>query len=457
MKKLRVDTLFFILFITALGIINLLNFNKPTESALENRALKEKPHISLSSIVEGSYQKDYEEYYSDTFILRDSLVKVSKGVNKVLAILGPDITLVKSYDNVQKPSEETHDPQDPIQTNQPIGNTSSPNPTENIPPSRIDPENTHEPTAEPEVEKDFGDGPNVGYWMVVDGQAVQLFKFNKDSFDYYASILNKYSQKLGDDVKIYSMIPPTNSEFMQLRRYKGMTDSQNDALDYLRSKMDRSISSVDVFAALNKHSDEYIYFRTDHHWTALGAYYGYTAFMERRGVEPLDLSQYEKMDLGDFLGSSYTKTLDKSLEDNPDNLTAYRPLNKHEFTAYKGLEPHASDIIDLEYKDDISKKYLTFMSSGGASWSKIETEVDNGKKVLVVKDSFGNAFVPFLVPHYQEIYVVDSRFYNMSLTGNIIDFINDNGINELVFCIYMEDVNWSDFMHGVERLLGEAD
>lgn len=454
-KKLRIDTLFFILFITALGIINLLNFNKPTESALENRALKEKPQLLFSSIIEGKYQKDYEEYYSDTFILRDNLVKTSKDVNKALAILGPDITLVKSYEDVQKPPEETQSSLPPSQKD-PTENTNTPIPGENIQPTQEPVEITPTPTPEPDVEKDFGDGPNVGYWMVVDGKAVQLFKFNKESFDYYANILNKYSEKLGDDVKIYSMIPPTNSEFMQLRKYKGMTDSQNDALDYLKSKMDKSISLVDVFRALNNHNDEYIYFRTDHHWTARGAYYGYVSFMENRGETALSLNQFEEINLGDFLGSSYTKTLDKSLEDNPDNLTAYKPLNTHEFITYRGTEPQTADVIDLKYKDDISKKYLTFLSSGGASWSKIETDVNNGKKLLVIKDSFGNAFVPFLVPHYEEIYVVDSRFYNMNLTGNIVDFVKDNGINEVVFCIYMEDVNWYDFMSGVEKLLGET-
>lgn len=456
MKKLRIDTLFFILFITILGIINFLNFNKPTESALENRALKEKPQLLFSSIIEGQYQRDYEEYYSDTFILRDNLVMVSKDIDKALAILGPDITLVKSYEDVQKPPEET-EPSDPQpETKDPIDNTDTPNPGENTP-SQGDKESTPTPTPEPDVEKDFGDGPNVGYWMVIDGKAVQLFKFNKESFDYYAEILNKYKQRLGDDVKIYSMIPPTNSEFMQLRKYKGMTDSQNDALDYLKSKMDRSISSVDVFHALNEHSDEYIYFRTDHHWTALGAYYAYASFMENKGERPLGLDQYEKIDLGDFLGSSYTKTLDKSLEANPDNLIAYKPRNSHEFITYRGAEAQKADIIDLKYKDDITKKYLTFISSGGASWSKVTTDVNNGKRILVIKDSFGNAFVPFLVPHYEEIYVVDSRFYNRSITGNIIDFVEDNEINEVVFCIYMEDVNWYDFMSGVERLLGESD
>lgn len=451
MKKLKLDTLFFILLISVLGLANALNSDKPTVSNLENRALKAIPQFSLSSLIKGEYQRKFEEYYSDTFILRDNLVKISRDINKAMEFLGPDITIVRSVEDVQLPS----------QTPTRIDLTPSPLPVNTGEPSETEPgapaaDNTETPapTPTPEPEKDFGDEPNVGYWMVVDGKAVQLFKFNKENFDYYAAVLNKYRKVLGNDVKIYSMIPPTNGEFLQLKKYKGITDSQNDALDYLKSRLDDSIITVDLFDALNKHKDEYIYFRTDHHWTALGAYYGYEAFMNVKGENPVSLNQYEKIDLGDFLGSSYTKTLDKSLEKNPDNIVAYKPLTKHEFVTYKGNEGTPADIIDLKYAEEISNKYLVFISSGGATWSRVRTDINNGRKIMVVKDSFGNMLVPFLVPHYEEIYVVDPRFYNKSLTGkNIEEFVRDNGINEVLFCIYMEDVNWNKFMSGVENML----
>lgn len=452
MKKLKIDVMFFLMFITLLGLINIFNSNKPTVSTLENRALKTIPQFSISEVAIGNYQRDFEEYYSDTFIFRDNLVKISKDVNKMMAFLGPDISIVTAVEDVQLPPTESEYNNDAVPTS--TTGPDDPDTSEQPDPPANNSE-TNTPTPTPEPEKDYGDGPNVGYWMVVDGKAVQLFKFNKESFEYYAQILNKYSDKLGEEVKIYSMIPPTNGEFMQLKKYKGITDSQNDALGFMKTKLDNSVFTVDVFDALNKHKDEYIYFKTDHHWTALGAYYGYSEFINSKGETPLTLDEFEKIDMGDFLGSSYTKTLDKSLEENPDNIVAYKPLNNHEFTIYKGNEGTVADIIDLKYMDDISKKYLTFISSGGATWSKVKTDNQNGKKIMVVKDSFGNMLVPFLVPHYEEIYVVDSRFYSINLTGkNIVEFVKDNGINEVLFCIYMEDVNWHKFMSGVENMLG---
>ncbi|HBI57066.1 MAG TPA: hypothetical protein DDY38_09590, partial [Firmicutes bacterium] len=136
-------------------------------------------------------------------------------------------------------------------------------------------------------------------------------------------------------------------------------------------------------------------------------------------------------------------------------IIAYKPFTGYEYLMYNSGKEKKADIIDMKYANKITDKYLAFMSSGGANWSVIKTDVHNGEKVLVIKDSFGNAFVPFLLPHYEEIYVVDSRFYNVSTTGNIVDFVKENGINEVVFCIYMEDVNWHKFMSSVEHLLGE--
>jgi hypothetical protein len=446
LKKFRIDTILFIIIISVLGISNLLNSNKPSISKLENRALKQKPEFSLTELFRGNYLKDFEEYYSDTFILRDNLLKINRDIRHAIEFLGSDVSLVTAYEDIQLPEKNAGD--GPAQSAE-SGEV----------PTQIESQ-TPEPKAEEElveeeVNKDFGDGPDVGYWLVVDGKAVQLFKFNKENFEYYSQILNKFNEKLGNNVKIYSMIPPTASEFMILKRYKGITDSQNDALGFLKSKLDKNISFVNVYDTLNKHKDEYIYFRTDHHWTALGAYYAYASLMETMGDEPVSLEKYEPINLGNYLGSSYTKTLDKSLEKNPDNVVAYKPFTDNEYFMYYGGDEKKADVIDMKYANDIKNKYLAFMSTGGATWSVVKTDANNGKKIMVVKDSFGNVLVPFLLPHYEEIYVVDARFYNIDVTGkNIVEFIEDKGINELLFVIYMEDVNWHKFMQGVENLLG---
>jgi len=477
MKKLHFDTVAFLLIIFLLGLANILNFNKPQVSELENRKLKEKPKLTLSTFLSGDYFREYEDYYSDTFILRDWMVRSSRDIRRAMSLGHSDVELIVTHEpgQVQEeskgnnlvPSNGSSAGSDSMNTinngnagsgaeaaGTTAGNDSN-NATDNggsgTDSEKSGGENSN--SDQEEVPREFDENRNAGYWLVIDGKAVQLFKFNKEGMSYYSEVLNKYREKVGDDVKMYSLIAPTAGEFVKLKKYKDITDSQNDAIDFLKSKLDRSIKLVNVYDALNKHKDEYIYFKTDHHWTALGAYYAYAAFMEMKGETPVPLEKYEERKIEGFLGSTYTKTLNKELEKNPDTIYVYMPFTNYKYEMYYGEECKEADIIDMNYAEG-KDKYLVFLSTGGATWSVIKTDVKNGKKLLVMKDSFGNTFVPFLLPHYEEIYVVDSRFYSKYSAGkNIVEFIEDNGINEILFTHYMEDVNWKDFMEGMEKLL----
>lgn len=453
MKKLRLDAIAFIVILGGLGLANLLNVNKPTISVLENRALKARPSLTVSTLFSGEFFKGFEDYYSDTFINRDGIVKVCRDIKDSLSLNEPGVTLVVTREQNTAINDNTPDSTPPLE------NTSTPAPATGpvtSPGGSDDATGSHEPDPTPTptptpTPREFAEDESVGYYLIVDGKAVQLFKFNREGMDYYAEVLNKYHQVLGDKVTLYSVIPPTASEFVKLRKYADITDSQNDAMDYLYSRLDPGIVPVNVYDALNQHKDEYIYFKTDHHWTALGAYYGYCAFMEATGREPVPLDQYETVQVDGYLGSSYTKTLNKELEKNPDTIYLYLPFTSHEYIMHNGNTEVTGDLIDMSYAEGSKDKYLIFMSTGGATWSVIKTDVHNGKKVLVMKDSFGNNFVPFLLPHYEEIYVVDARFYSKYTTGlTIPEFIEKHGIQELVFLFYMEDVNWTKFMQGVE-------
>ena len=257
---------------------------------------------------------------------------------------------------------------------------------------------------------------------------------------------------------IYSLIAPTNSEFVELRKHAGITDSQNNATAYLNSKFNDGITAVNVYDVLNEHKEEYIYFRSDHHWTALGAYYAYTAFMKTKGEEPVPLEEYKTVEIDNFLGSTYAKTRDKSIEKNPDTIYAYLPFVDYKYEKYRFYQLSEVDIIDMKYADTKLDKYLVFLSAGDGTWAKISTENKNGKKLLVIKDSYGNSFVPFLLPHYEEIYVIDPRFYDFNTSEkNVVDFIEAKDVNEVLFVNYMENVNYRDFMLSLERLINNED
>ena len=96
MKKLHPDAIAFLLIIIVLGIANFVNINKPEISEIENRALKKKPQLKISSIIDGSYFRDYTDYYSDTFILRDNFLKISSDIQQALFIRDTDVKIIVS-------------------------------------------------------------------------------------------------------------------------------------------------------------------------------------------------------------------------------------------------------------------------------------------------------------------------------------------------------------------------
>jgi|LSQX01.3.fsa_nt_gb hypothetical protein len=462
MKKLQLDAIAFLFIIVVLGATNFINVNKAEVSEMENRSLKQKPELKISALLDGSYFRNYTEYYSDTFILRDRFLKISNNLQQMLFIKDTDVKIILSnkseeYNNVPKATDNKKLWDIESQSFLPdflSGN--GPNKNEGV--AENTPENTSESTSSTatpvSTKKPYNEGDGVGYWLVIDGKAVELFKFNKDNFDFYAQVLNEYNQKIGNKMPVYSLIAPTNSEFVQLSKYQGITDSQNNAIEYLNSKFSDGITTVNTYDVLNQHKDEYIYFRSDHHWTALGAYYAYTSFMKTKGEEPIPLEEYQMVKIDNFLGSTYAKTRDKSIEKNPDTIYAYLPFVDYKYEKHRYYECSEADIIDMKYADTELDKYLVFLSAGNATWAKISTENKNGKKLLVIKDSYGNSFVPFLLPHYEEIYVIDPRFYDFNTSEkNISDFIESREINELLFVNYMENVNYREFMLSLKGLI----
>lgn len=435
MKKLHLDTIIFLTIILFLGVVNFVNNNKPEVSELENRALKQKPELTLSALASGNYFSDYNDYYNDTFIWRDKLLRISSGIKQAMFFNTSNAKIIVA----DKSKEITTVGDKKDTTGNDVNLTKEPQHT------------SGEPSPTPEKKYDESEG--VGYWLVIDGKAVELFKFKKESFEYYAEVLNKYNERLNNKIPVYSLIAPTNSEFVQLKKYKGISDSQNNAIKFLDTKFSNGITSVNAYDILNSHKDEYIYFRSDHHWTALGAYYGYSAFMKTKNEEAVPLEKYQTVKIDNFLGSSYSKTMDKSIENNPDTIYAYIPYVNYKYEMHHWNNSSEADIIDMKYAETKRDKYLVFMSGGDATWAVIKTENKNGKRLLVMKDSYGNTLVPFLLPHYEEIYVVDPRFYDITVHGNVIDFIGSKGINEILFVNYMENVNSRDFMSNVEKLM----
>ncbi|MCM1283289.1 MAG: DHHW family protein [Muribaculaceae bacterium] len=294
------------------------------------------------------------------------------------------------------------------------------------------PAGTEEEPGYPEI---TSDKKVVDYGTVVRvGDAVyELYTYVDDAADAYAMAVNKAAEELEQKADVYNLVVPLGSGIVfpdNLKDQLSCSDQQ-EAMQQIHGKMDSGVISVDIYDSLMTHRDEYIYFRTDHHWTALGAYYAYQDFCEAKGIVPEELDSYETKVFDGFLGSFYNDTnKNKKLKKNPDTVTAYLP-NMDAVCHVEDAQgvKYDSPVIYDETNAGASLKYSAFIAGDNPYTEIVNSELTDGSACIVVKESFGNAFIPFLVDHYQTIYVIDYRYWSGSISG----LAGEKGVEDVIF------------------------
>ena len=274
-------------------------------------------------------------------------------------------------------------------------------------------------------------GEQIGSLYLNGDSAYELFYFSEKAVRAHASLLNTV-QAMFPKLKLSAMIVPNSfGVILDPKVQEKLASSGMDqAIAYSYSLMDKRVNTVNVFDALSAHKKEYIYFRTDHHWTQLGAYYAYQEYCKSMGYSTKPLSDYQKMDFPEFYGTFYFfMNRPESLKGHPDQVTAYQgSMNTMQYTDSKGNLQEGKLINDASQMLP-GNKYNCFML-GDHGYVEIHNEgAPRKKSILVLKDSYGNAFVPLLAQDYRDVYVVDYRHYQ----GNASSLIREKGIEEILF------------------------
>ena len=274
-------------------------------------------------------------------------------------------------------------------------------------------------------------GEQIGSLYLNGDSAYELFYFSEKAVRAHASLLNTV-QVMFPKVKLSAMIVPNSfGVILDPKVQEKLASSGMDqAIAYSYSLMDKRVNTVNVFDALSAHKKEYIYFRTDHHWTQLGAYYAYQEYCKSMGYSTKPLSDYQKLDFPEFYGTFYFfMNRPESLKGHPDQVTAYQgSMNTMQYTDSKGNLQEGKLINDASQMLP-GNKYNCFML-GDHGYVEIHNEgAPRKKSILVLKDSYGNAFVPLLAQDYRDVYVVDYRHYQ----GNAASLIQEKGIEEILF------------------------
>lgn len=200
---------------------------------------------------------------------------------------------------------------------------------------------------------------------------------------------------------------------------------------------------VDVYGSLKSHVDEEIYYRSDHHWTSLGAYYGYLAWTENRGETPYAYrTNAMTVASEDFLGTLHSMT---NLDRKGDTIRYFEGTEKRPVTVTYDFNRVTDTFYETSYLD--TKNQYGFFLDDNHAFIQIDTSYRNGKTLFVIKDSYANCMIPLLTPHYERIYVVDLRFYNGRLSALMKQMEPEGGMDVLVLynCIhFLEEFSYTE-------------
>jgi len=272
-------------------------------------------------------------------------------------------------------------------------------------------------------------------------RAMEPFGGSEDEGRRYAEVVNFYYQLLEPEVRIYCMPIPNAVALYCPESARQWTGDERSALSNLLGHLDKEVVAVPLLDSLLEHAQEPIYSRTDHHWAPLGAYYAARQLARAAEVPFRDLSHYDADTIRDYVGTMYRFSGSQLVRRAPELFVYYKPRDIGYQTSsirytLRGGKAVATDTLGFQpadffysYPDGSNAAYLTFMK-GDLNTTRVQTDTKNGRRLLILKDSYGNALPPFLFYSFEEIHVIDCRYF----PNNIIDYVAEQQITDLAFC-----------------------
>ena len=266
---------------------------------------------------------------------------------------------------------------------------------------------------------------------IIFGKENYLFKkfttFNdemlKNNLNSIITFTNNYNKEVD-----FFIIPNSYAIYDELTpRYLPLVDQLsliNSINSYLSLKSNNHINTINVAEELLKNKDDYIYYKTDHHWTSYGAYLAYLAYMDYLGLEIVDINNLEKITINNFLGTYYNRS--KYFKADSDFITYYNILGLH-------IEIDGKEQLSLMNLDKFkgSDKYSAFLWGNNGLTKVINENISEerkGSSILIFKDSYANSFIQFLSYNYEIIDIIDLRYFKESIRN----FMKDKDYNEIL-------------------------
>jgi hypothetical protein len=270
----------------------------------------------------------------------------------------------------------------------------------------------------------------VGGVLLHEGQALFMFQGTDRGAQGYANAVNTWVELVANKRQGMTstvVVTPTSSHFYLPQAARARTTSEPKNLAAMRAALLPEVRFADVVSEMEGHQDEALFFKSDHHWTGLGAYYAYRAWARVNGVTPLELSSFSKRSVPGVAGSFWSLTQAPELR-NADKESYYYVPTTVTFDGTQYTGPQQKSPVPQPFFAEKSRGYIVFLG-GDIPLLVSNTSAGTGRTALVVKNSYGNAFAPYLLPHFDRVVVLDYRY----VSRNIQDIVDTFGVTDLVF------------------------
>lgn len=372
-----------------MGITGYAFFDTRTVSESEQRELAERPELSFESWFDRSYQGQLETFIGEHIWNRDFFIAAAQQMENSLRLPGKSLILkdVTGEDAGQNNESEV---------------------------------------------------------VVLEDRIVPLYSHSDDNLIYFFETSKLLLESVPEGVNKYFMIPPGRIEYEE-ESVKSLSGSAEEDAYIVYANMDEEVINVPVFEALRqgvaKHGINELFFRTDHHWSQLGAYYAAQEFLKAAGKPVIDLTKYERKQGFDFQGYLTVKHNRINAIDN-DPFYYYEPKDGViGSTKVYWKEEGTGNIVLKEGKAIDSERggYYTFIEKSQFAYAVVDGRQSDGSSLLVVADSYGLALSVWLMEEYDTIIIVDPRYYE-GVETPFMQLFEDYQVTDFLLCLQSEEM-----------------
>ena len=380
----------------------------------ENRNLAAAPELSFSSFWDGTLSNSLETWLLDRFFARDVAMDVSMGIKDMGSIASYEDALVIMG---REDDALTDNDLDEDKLEDMMKELLNPTTPPNTDPEDTTPDGTEPSQTQPKLTVE--DYPELLAIKGSSGGKETILKRHRRTYALaLTSVLNRVAALLPEDGELmFTMVPQSNvaNTFLATEDREYFTSEAEGMIDAFSADNVHAFSTAEILSDSLVRGD-YVYFRSDMHWTPEGAYLVYCEMVKAAGLTPTPWEEFHIETEENFLGTYYRDNPSSYMKNNPDTLTLVRPDYPVEFRRITGKDSYkVIPLLDKNAKQ--SDRYSVYLGGSAGPWTYAVS--DNGKteNCLVITDSFGLPFVPMVATNYGQVHYLDTRYYSKSTVG----------------------------------------